>query len=360
MSFTRLHCFFMSGTGNTRRVAQWLAAVARARGLETQLAEVESARRAKLAPPENGDLFGVLMPTHGFTAPWPVIRFALRAPRGRSAAAFVVATRAGTKLGRFFLPGLEGTACYLVALILALKGWRVRGVLGLDMPSNWIAAHPGLNGACVAAIITKAHPTAEKFLGDILDGHRRFGAGSWVSLTLGLVLLQISLGYLLMGRFFLARLFFANNRCTSCGLCACNCPFGALKMRGRKPQRPYWTFACESCMRCMGFCPEGAIEAGHSWAIALYFAITAPFAWWLLKAGAQAACWPAPIAGSRALFWLQYPFSLLALAVAYAGFWLLVRVRWINELFTLTTFTHRWRRYHEPGTTLKALVDEHR
>jgi ferredoxin len=126
-----------------------------------------------------------------------------------------------------------------------------------------------------------------------------------------------------------------------------------LSLRGRKPQRPYWTFACESCMRCMGFCPEGAIEAGHLWAVGLYFILTVPFAWWLLNAGAQAAFWPAPMPGSRTVFGLQYLFSLLALAAAYAGFWQLLRVRWINTLFTLTTFTHRWRRYHEPDTTLK-------
>ena len=345
----------MSGTGNTFRVTQWLAEAARQRGLAAGVADVETARRKKLAPPAAGELLGVLMPTHAFTAPWPVIRFALRAPRGHGAPAFVVATRAGTKFGRFNFPGFEGTACYLIALLLALKGWRVRGVLGLDMPSNWIAAHPGLNTACVADIVAKARPQAERFLGDVLDGRRRFSAGSLVYLALGLLVAQVSLGYLLMGRFMLARLFFANNRCTGCGLCARSCPFGVLPMRGRRRPRPYWTYACESCMRCMGFCPEQAIEAGHSWAVLLFFAVTLPGAWWLLSAGARAALWPAPVAGSRLVFWVQYPLTLLSLAAAYAGFWLLIRVRWINALFTATTFTRRWRRYHEPDTVLDAL-----
>jgi len=345
----------MSGTGNTFRVTQWLLAAARQRGLAAGAVDSEAARREKFAPPAAGELLGVLMPTHAFTAPWPAIRFALRAPRGRGAPAFVVATRAGTKFGRVNFPGFEGTACYLIALLLALKGWRVRGVLGLDMPSNWIAAHPGLNAACVADIIAKARPKAERFLGDVLDGRARFSAGSLVCLVLGLLVAQVSLAYLLMGRFILARLFFANNRCTGCGLCARSCPFGVLPLRGSRRPRPYWTYACESCMRCMGFCPERAIEAGHSWAVLLYFAITLPFAWWLLKAGARAALWPAPAAGSRLVFWTQYPLTLLALALAYAGFWWLVRVRWINALFAATTFTRRWRRYHEPDTTMEDL-----
>ena len=350
-----LRLVFMSGTGNTFRVTQWLLTAAHQRGLAAGAVDIEAARRAEFAPPAAGELLGVLMPTHAFTAPWPAIRFALRAPRGRGTPAFVVATRAGTKFGRVNFPGFEGTACYLIALLLALKGWRVRGVLGLDMPSNWIAAHPGLNAACVADIVAKARPKAERFLGDVLDGRARFSAGSLVCLALGLLVAQVSLAYLLLGRFVLARLFFANNRCTGCGLCARSCPFGVLSMRGGRRPRPYWTYACESCMRCMGFCPERAIEAGHAWAVLLYFIVTLPFAWWLLNAGTRAALWPAPAAGSRLVFWTQYPLTLLALALAYAGFWRLVRVRWINALFATTTFTRRWRRYHEPDTTMEDL-----
>ena len=110
----------MSGTGNTLRAAQWLAAQARTRGLAAELRDVETARTTPLARPEGGDVLGVLMPTHAFTAPWPVLRFVLRAPFGRGAPAFVLATRGGTKFGRTNLPGLEGTGLYLVALLLAL------------------------------------------------------------------------------------------------------------------------------------------------------------------------------------------------------------------------------------------------
>ena len=49
-----------------------------------------------------------------------------------------------------------------------------------------------------------------------------------------------------------------------CGLCVENCPNGALRLWGSDPARPYWTYSCESCMRCMGYCPEQAVEAGHS------------------------------------------------------------------------------------------------
>ena len=34
-------------------------------------------------------------------------------------------------------------------------------------------------------------------------------------------------------------------------------------MVGGSKSRPYWTFACESCMRCMGYCPNKAVEVSH-------------------------------------------------------------------------------------------------
>lgn len=82
---------------------------------------------------ESSDLLGVVFPTHGLTAPWHVIRYALQLPAGKGKHAFVVATRAGTRIASVPLPGLEGTAGYLIALILVLRGYIVRGVMGLDI-----------------------------------------------------------------------------------------------------------------------------------------------------------------------------------------------------------------------------------
>jgi len=353
---SRLSLFFLSGTGNTLRVAHWLAEQARRRGLIAAIRDVETARSTPMPKPERGELLGVLMPTHAFTAPWPVIRFVLRAPLGRGAAAFVLATRGALKFGRVQVPGLEGTGLYLIALLLALKGWRVRGVMAVDMPSNWTACHSGLAPWKVTDIIGRARPKVDSFFGVLLSGRLRFGLGSFIGLALGVLLVPVSLGYLILGRFYLARLFFANERCTGCGICAEHCPFGVLKMRG-KPPRPYWTWACESCMRCMSFCPERAIEAGHSWAVLLFYLAHLPLMAWLFGALTHIAGFVTPT-NPWTLFWTKYSLQLLALAAAYAGFWWLIRAPFCNRLFAWTTFTRWYRRYHEPGTTLAELVEK--
>ena len=98
-------------------------------GCEARVVRIEDAIPERELDPGPQTLMGVLSPAHGFTAPWSVIRFVLGLCSGRGTHAFVCFTRAGTRLGPLFLPGLDGTAGYLVALILALKGYAVRGVI---------------------------------------------------------------------------------------------------------------------------------------------------------------------------------------------------------------------------------------
>lgn len=354
-AFRNIRLYYMSGTGNTYRVAQWMADQAARAGATANVASVEEADpRADAAEgPAEGRLVVLAMPTHGFTAPWHMIRFASRLPRGGGAAAAVVATRAGTKVGRKRLPGLEGTGLYLIAAILAAKGYRVRGVLPVDMPSNWISAHPGFKPASVDDIIAHAEPKARAFAGDVVSGRKRWGG--LVGLLLGLILLPVSIGYLLAGRFLLAKFFFANAACNGCRQCAQRCPTGSLRMIGRKNPRPYWTMTCEGCMRCMAFCPSRAVEAGWSWAVLLCWATHLPVVFYL----ASRLSLPAGVAEALSSYWVvrlvQYAYLLVSMAAFYFVFHLLLRIPFINWLFTHTTPTHVYRRYHEPSTRLTDL-----
>jgi ubiquinone/menaquinone biosynthesis C-methylase UbiE/formate hydrogenlyase subunit 6/NADH:ubiquinone oxidoreductase subunit I len=355
MRYQKATFYFLTGTGNSYRVAAWMAAAAAGSGIPVTLRPIESARPAKEIRPGEPALLGLTMPTHGFTAPWAMLRFALRLPRGAGAHAVVVATRAGLKVGKVFTPGIEGTATYLIALILALKGYRVRGATGIDMPSSWIAVHPGLSPAAVAAIVARARTRTSHFMAAILSGRRRFAG--WIPLLIGLAFIHISLAYALIGRFFLARLFFASDRCTGCGLCAEHCPNGAIVMRGSGDRRrPYWTFRCESCMRCMAYCPTRAVEANYLLAIGAYVAAalvptSAILAWLAARATVLAVLDAIPRWAFESIY------AIAVLALAYPLLHLLLRVPWINAFFTRTTPTHYYRRYHAPETTLKDLRD---
>jgi NAD-dependent dihydropyrimidine dehydrogenase PreA subunit len=354
VSYREATFYFYTGTGNSYRVAAWMADIAREAGVAVTLRPIGSAHPGHEVGTGQTALLGLVMPTHGFTTPWAMLRFAVRLLPRRRTHAVVVATRAGSRIGPVFTPGIEGTATLIVALILALKGYHIRGATGIDMPSNWTAVHPGLAPDTVVGIGERARVRVAGFMGAILSGKRRFTG--WIPLLIGLWLFHISLAYLLLGRLFLVKLFFASDRCTGCGLCAEYCPNSAIRMRGRgNRSRPYWTFHCESCMRCMAYCPTQAVEASHLLGVGVYLLAaavpTATLLAWLV-ARAPALAW---LSGTPS--WLfESVYALVALGLGYPLFHFLLTIGWVNRLFTLATLTHYYRRYHEPKTQLKDLV----
>ncbi|MDO9547976.1 MAG: EFR1 family ferrodoxin, partial [Candidatus Marinimicrobia bacterium] len=253
--------YISSGTGNSLRVAGWMQKIADSQGLKTQRELVDKyIQKQELADSEE-QLVCVFMPTHGFTAPWSVMKFASRMPRVSKTHAVVVATQGRLQFGKFFVPGLSASSTFIISLILTLKGYRVRGVQSVNMPSNWMALHSGQKLANIQRIVDKAQKPSEQFIIKILSCKRCwFSTLNNVEFILGLLLLPISIGYMIYGKEGLAKLFFVNHRCNGCGLCDEYCPNGAIQMNGKKQKYPFWTFRCESCMRCMAFCPEKAIE----------------------------------------------------------------------------------------------------
>jgi len=340
----------MSGTGNSLRAARWLADLFGPGG--ATIVRIAKSYDA-LPAPDHNSLTGFVFPTHGFTAPWAVIRHAMRIPRGTGSDAFVVATRAGTWLG-FLLPGLSASAMFVTAFLLMLKGYRIKGLRGLDMPSNWTALHWGMSPKNAQRIIDRARIDIERLAALIFSGKTHFvSINNFVELVGGIALANISAGYLLIGRFALAKLFYANWKCTSCGLCARECPFGAIRMMGTDPKLPYWTFACESCMHCMGYCPEKAVEASHPLAIAMFyvgtFSLAAALGAWIIRLQPGLSGIGAGPGGAFVRSAVNYAYVLVSFFLVYVLFYYLVRIPLVNRLFTYLTLTHYYRRYREPG-----------
>lgn len=355
MGYEDFSIYFMTGTGNTYRTALWMAQAAEDRIIPSHTIPIEKGTPLAEMMKGKRHLLGIMMPTHGFTAPWAVIRFALHLPRGNGTHAFVAPTRAGLKFGRVYTPGMEGTAGYLITLILFFKGYNIRGVVGIDMPSNWISIHPGLNPESVAGIVKRAEQKCTRFMETIADGGRWFFPGSFVQLFFGLLLLPISAGYLLLGRFYFAKLFFADYRCTGCGICVDNCANQAVRLSGKKDPRPYWTFSCENCMRCMGYCPNQAVQAGHSLGLLLYYVTAIPVGTFILGKLNHALPGIPDLSNTWVNNLVQYPYMLISMYLCYLLINSLIRIPIINRAFTWTTFTRVWRRYHEPETMLKDL-----
>jgi ferredoxin len=172
-------------------------------------------------------------------------------------------TRGGLRIGKIVTPGLSGASFLWSSLVLRKKGYQIAGQISFDMPSNWISIHPALTVKTVKFIDEKNYKKVEKHAGKILSGQSDFWARR--DLIQDILIFPLSLAWLLGGRFFFAKSWYATNACDNCGTCEKECPVHAIKDSNRLP---YWTFRCESCMRCMNICPKQAIETTHGlWAI---------------------------------------------------------------------------------------------
>ena len=360
-SFDTSLLYCLSGTGNTYRVACWIKDYLDENGIETFLNQIEDADLQSDFHDSNRRLTVVLFPTHGFMPPWSMIKFLFRMPRQKNAQVLTVATRGAIWIGPIKIPGAAGFANFFAALVLLFKGYKVRGFFSLDMASNFNNVHPALSTDTVKRISDKAKSKIDFFLQPIISGRRllltlnNLYDGIWAGFLFWLIPIFPIL-YLIYGKTSMAKMMFSNNRCVSCGMCSKICPNQAIEMRsflGKK--RPFWTYHCENCMRCMGYCPKKAVEAGHSLAIIQYVFIT-------ILVVAKLFPWLTTYTGFSFEFNNYWIMALLeslyyvpVLFLSYWIFWMLIRIPAVNTIFSITTLTHYFKRYHEPETRIKDL-----
>ena len=257
VNYPKLKVYYFSGTGNSENVAKWIADIARENGMEVRLINIGKTARRGIETPEPDALVAFVSPIHGFNYPPVMLNFLIHFPKGRNKV-LLLNTRAGMLIGQWITPGLTGVAFYFSALILRLKGYSIKSMFPVDLPSNWISVHPGLNHRTVKYLHQRNQEKVERFARKVLSGGSDFrGVREIVQDTL---IAPVSLGYYFMGRFLFAKTYFASADCDNCGLCIKSCPVKAIK---KVDNRPFWTFNCESCMHCMSNCPKRAIETAH-------------------------------------------------------------------------------------------------
>lgn len=255
--YNKLVVYYFSGTGNSENVARWLANAAREKGMEASLNNIAKTDRLAILTPEANTLVAFISPIHGFNYPPVMLNFIFRFPKGQNNV-LLLNTRAGMLIGRWITPGLTGIAFYFSAIILKLKGYSIRSMFPVDLPSNWISVHPGLNNRTVKYLHERNQEKVNRFARKVLDGGTDFcGIREIIQ---DLLISPISLGYYFIGRFFFSKTYYASADCDNCGLCIKSCPVKAIKT---VDNRPFWTFNCESCMHCMSYCPKKAIETAH-------------------------------------------------------------------------------------------------
>lgn len=352
LPFNSLSLFWFSGTGNAGRVCDWFSETAKQYGVVAHKINLGTTNR-KVKPMIKVDtLIGFISPTHGFNFPPLMIKYILRFPKSPgNCHVFLVNTRGGTMLYKWFLPGASGIALLLAALLLLFKGYKVVGMRSIDLPSNWISLHPCLRQKAIVKLHKRCKAKTEQFAQKIVSGKKGYRA--LLDLPIDLLLTPIAIGYYLLGRFFLAKTFLSTQACDNCGLCYQNCPVNAIKqIHGR----PFWTVKCESCMQCMNKCPKKAIETAHGLIYAVIILTNSIVLSGLLKIMIESGIHIPEAVTKNGVIWflIQSLFYMLVIIVAYRFVHFMQGFTWFDKLVMYTSLTHLcfWNRY-QPWKILK-------
>ncbi len=343
--YKTLEIYYFSGTGNAENCAKWIAEVAGNAGIKTNINNIVKADVQKISKLPKGCLAVFCAPTHGFNFPVVMRKFIARFPKSLGADAIVLNTRAGTRIFKIVFPGLSGIALYSASLTLFLKGYGIRGLMPVDLPSNWISLHPALRKKSIDIIFNKQKKKIFRFAEKIISGKRSYIA--LFDVIQDIAISPVALLYNYIGRFVIAKSFFATRDCTNCMLCLKQCPVNAIK---ELDGRMYWSFKCESCMKCMNICPVKAIETGHGF-IALAAVVSYFMAAMVIKLLSQLfPFYEIYVDNLWSLFAIWTLIMLPVLWLSYGAVHYLMRFKFIERLNAYASLTHLkfWGRYNAP------------
>lgn len=343
--YSKVLIYYFTGTGNALTAARWICEEAKKGNIESKLYSIDRSYKPNIDEIDSKTLIGFIAPTHGFNIAPAMLKFIRRFPSKMNADIFILITRAGLKLFKLFVPGLSGAAQFLPMIILKLKGYSIMGGLPLDMPSNWLFFHPGLNLKTVNSIVDRCEMVTQNFTENILNGNKVF-RNMMITLPIDISLLPITFLYYFYGRFFLAKTMIYTSNCNGCMICVDTCPVNAIKIVKNKP---YWSFSCESCMRCVNICPHVSIQTSH---LIFILALTIP-SYLFNHFFVDHLQLPGFLNYGFVLSTVKMGLTLIELFILYGVIQRFLKYKYFGNLLKYTSLSAFWRKYLAPGISLK-------
>lgn len=229
--------YYFSGTGNSEWIAKKLA------GLTGEEAVcIAGLMREVPAPIIAGEdsRVGLVFPVYSWAPPKMMMEFA-KGIKARNTYCYAVCT-CGDEAGR---------AIYKLSKVLPLQAaWSVK------MPNNYV---PMFDVDTKEVAHQKVEAAANRISGiaqAILRGQSVFDVEEG-----SLPRLKTTLIAPIFHKFAMSdKPFYAEDTCTSCGLCEKLCPTHNIRMAEGKPA---WQGHCTQCLACLHRCPQAAIQYGR-------------------------------------------------------------------------------------------------
>jgi ferredoxin len=255
----KLTILYFSGTGNTDYVARYLSCKLDHPPIEVELRSLEQQPAETLA---GFDVLAVGFPVFGCDSPRLLQAYLEELPPGEGCGAFVFCTKGA----------VAGNAVRNTLRRLVGRGYVPLGGASVGMPGSDGLAFMGKDSwmARMAREKDYDHLKAadglavqmEEVLAGLASGRPAESFRRSLPLSISGLMLDWAwaLTYEWFGNYLQSR-FWADERCTACGLCTRICPVENIELRR---ERPVFGERCVLCMRCIHNCPEEAIQLGKA------------------------------------------------------------------------------------------------
>lgn len=235
--------FYFTGTGNSLYAAN---AIGEEQGEQLISISGEMDRKQEIYSYEqkDGELLGFVFPVYAWGPPAMVLDFASKLRIKEKPYVFSLCT-CGDE---------EGQSTRLLGKALGASGIVLNSSFALRMPNNYVVGFDVDPKELVERKLKEAEETLREINGIISrreSAHRNI-AGSFPGLKTRVV-------NPLFNRFAMdTKKFYADDKCTSCGLCEKICPVHTIKVE----KKPVWGKECTQCLACINRCPVKAIQMG--------------------------------------------------------------------------------------------------
>ncbi|HUT85384.1 MAG TPA: EFR1 family ferrodoxin [Elusimicrobiales bacterium] len=239
---------YFSGTGNCKRTAQILGRFFKGKNYQTQIVNI-STSNPKDFNPAKFNIF--IFPVYCFSMPQIMKKYLRRLPPSPGTNASVIATFGAQDAEK---AGDEGRSLVQARKILTDKGFNVLYSDAVAYPSNFtqvVNVMPeNVEEKVYEVSDLKVAQMAEKILREEIYHKPCLKIKAFVISLFDWM-------FSIFGRVFMGKLYVADKKCNSCGICVKECPAHTIKLIGGKP---FWNYSCQACQRCINICPEKAIE----------------------------------------------------------------------------------------------------
>jgi len=238
------HIYYLSGTGNSLHVARELEK----RLPETTLVPIISVLKDDHIA-TTAETVGLVFPIHNLTAPIPMMQFLQQVDMGSARYIFAVATRFCSD--KVFLN---------IDKVLKKQGKSLDAYFSVEMPCTYIPLFTLPSQDTRAKMEAALQKRLDEIQTTVINKQVDREKDSPLVFVLGHILYPLITAFMFKVRFpDMARSFYADSRCTGCGLCEKVCLAERIKM---KDGRPEWieSIDCVYCFACLHYCPVEAIQ----------------------------------------------------------------------------------------------------